>query len=164
MATTSGRLRPSDRGNLCDPWLCLTVAGRDLNRAWLFSPFDNDAACVGVFYDLAGLAHIFFIRQGGTVKHNGGESAVDTLFANFKRVAVVQMQGNGKVGDFQCGFDEFYQIFVIGIRACTFGNLENQRHINFFNCFYDSLNNLHIVHIKCTNGIAAFVCFFEHFC
>ncbi len=118
---------------------------------------------MGVFYDLAGLAHIFFIRQGGTVKHNGGESAVDTLFADFKRVAVVQMQGNGKVGDFQCGFDEFYQIFVIGIRACTFGNLENQGRVNFFGCFCDSLDDLHIVHIKCADGIAAVIRLLEHF-
>ena len=52
---------------------------------------------------------------------------------------------------------------MVCISAGTFGDLENQGRVHFFCRFGNPLNDFHVVHIKSANGVAALVCFFEHF-
>jgi hypothetical protein len=56
---------------------------------------------MGILHNLAGLFDVFFIRLGGTVKHNGSEAAVDTVFADFIRRAVVEVKDDRDFRDAQ---------------------------------------------------------------
>ena len=62
--------------------------------------FDNNAALVGIVYDPAGQLDVFFKRKVRTVDHNGGKSAIDAGFADFKGVAMVKMHCDGQIGIF----------------------------------------------------------------
>ena len=52
---------------------------------------------------------------------------------------------------------------MVGILTGALGNLQNKRRINFLGCFGDPLNNLHVVDVEGTDGIAAIIGFFKHF-
>ena len=65
---------------------------------------------------------------GRSVDHNGSESAVDTGFAKFKAVAVIQMQSdrNIRILDNSCLY-QFYQISVVSVSSCALGYLQDNR-------------------------------------
>ena len=52
---------------------------------------------------------------------------------------------------------------MVGILTGALGNLQNKRRINFLGCFGDPLNNLHVVDVEGTDGIASVIGFLEHF-
>ena len=62
-----------------------------------------------------------------------------------------------------CCFNQLNKISVVRICACTFGDLEDHRALQFAGRFRDSLHDLHIVHVKSTDGISAVISFLEHF-
>ena len=61
-------------------------------------PFDADIMAMGIVDNLAGQGDIFVVRQVRTVDHHRGETAIDTRFADFKRVAVVEVEADGDIG------------------------------------------------------------------
>ena len=118
---------------------------------------------VSIFHDLSGQSNVILEGFGRGVDHNGSKAAVDAGFAQFKSITVIQMKSNGKTGLFNCGFHQFHQIGMICIIACALGNLKNQRSIKIFRCLGNSLDDFHIIYIKCTNSISTVIGFFEHF-
>ena len=119
---------------------------------------------MSVFDDLFGDFHILFKRVLGAIIHDRGEAAIDAGFADFKRRTMVQVQGGG---DFRIvlegNFYKSYNIFLTGVVAGAFRSLENHRRFFFLSSFHDALDDFHVVHIECTNGIVTFVRFFKHF-
>jgi len=53
----------------------------------------------------------------GGVNHDAGESLVNALLAQFKGVAVVQVDGDGDVGKADRRFDELLEIDGVGVLA-----------------------------------------------
>ena len=76
---------------------------------------------------------------------------------------MVQMKNNRKTRLNNSGFDQLDQIGVIGIRASALGNLQDQGGVDLFGSLSDTLNDLHVVHIESTDGVAALICLGKHF-
>ena len=60
--------------------------------------FDDAVVLVGVFHDSFADFDVFLERLVAAVNHHAGETFVNALLAQLERVAVVQMHGNGDVG------------------------------------------------------------------
>ena len=57
---------------------------------------------------------------GRSVDHNGSESAIDTGLAEFKAVAVIQMQSDRNIRILDnCCLNQLYQISMVGISSCA---------------------------------------------
>ena len=50
---------------------------------------------VGILNYLFGQLNVFLVRMVRTINHYGRETIVDTLFTNFKSVAMVEVQNDG---------------------------------------------------------------------
>ena len=59
---------------------------------------------------------------------------------------------------------ELYQISVVRIGSCAFGYLKDYRAAEFSGGLCDSLHDLHVVYVECSDGVSAVISFFEHFC
>ena len=62
-----------------------------------------------------------------------------------------------------CGLNELNKICRLSILAGTRTYLKNQWRILLLACFNDTLDDLHVVYIKCTDCIIAVKCLAEHF-
>ena len=118
---------------------------------------------VCVLNDLFGQRDVLFIRQGGTVDHHGGETAVDAALAGLEIRTVVKVQRDGKTGLLLGSFDQLDKIGVVRVGTRALGNLQDQRRIQLFRRFGDALDDLHVVDVERADGIAALVGVFEHF-
>ena len=116
-----------------------------------------------VFYNATSQFNVFFKWEFGTVDHNGGEAAVNTGFADLEVFAVVEVETNVKTRIFHCSFNEFHQVDVFCIFACTCRYLQNKRRFFYLNSFDDTLDDLNVVYVEGTDCILAFVGFLEHF-
>ena len=125
---------------------------------------DYNVVIVRVFNDLAGECDIVFKRMMRAVDHNGGKAAVDAAFAQFKGVAVVKMHTDRKIGLDDRGFDQFHKIGVVGVLPCARADLKDQWCVFFLCGLGDALDDFHIVYVERTDGVAAFIGLFEHFC
>ena len=76
---------------------------------------------------------------------------------------MIQMQGNGKSGFNLCRLNQLDKISGIGIAHGTGRNLDDHRSTALFCRLCNSLDNLHIVGIEGTDGVAALVGLAEHF-
>ena len=52
---------------------------------------------MGILHHLLGQGDIVLEGLGGRINHDGSESAVNTGFAEFEAVAVIQVQRNGNL-------------------------------------------------------------------
>ena len=109
--------------------------------------------------------NILLERILGSIDHNGGKSTVYTGLADLEVCAVIQMQSdrNIRILDYSC-LNQLLQISRVRILSCACGYLKDNRGMQLSCCLCDSLYNLHVVHIESADCIAAFICFFEHFC
>ena len=73
------------------------------------------------------------------------------------------MEANGQTGLDDCGLYQFHQIGAVGIAASTLGHLQDHRSLQLGGSTGNTLNDLHIVHIECADGVAALIGFFKHF-
>jgi len=108
---------------------------------------------VRVFHDLARDFSILLEGFVAGVNHHAGETLVNALFAQVESVAVVQVDGDGDVGQADRRLDEFLEINGVGVLAGALGNLENQRRLFLFAGFYDGLDELHVVDVECAQGV-----------
>ena len=106
---------------------------------------------------------VFLKRLVAGVNHHAGEPFINALFAQFERVAVVQMDGNGDVGQADGRLDEFFEIDGVGVLARALGNLEDQRRLFLFARLDDGLNQLHVVDVKRAEGVFALQRFCKKF-
>jgi hypothetical protein len=97
------------------------------------------------------------------VDHDACEAAVHAAFAQFKRIAVIEVQADGQVGFNDRRLDELHQVGMVGVFACAGADLQDQRGAEFLGCFRDALYDLHVVHVERADGVAAGVSFFKHF-
>ena len=124
---------------------------------------------VCIFNDLPGEGDIVLIWEGGCIDHNGREAHVDAALAKLERIAVIEMEADLRMlpSEFLCIFNSTLchvtEKSLVGIVACTLGNLEDYRGLCFGSSLDDSLELLHIVEIECRNGVTAFDGFCEHF-
>ena len=116
-----------------------------------------------IFHDLTGQGDVVLKGLGGGVDHDGGEAVVHAALAELERVAMIEMQADRKTGLDDSGFDQLDEIGAVGIFARTGGDLQDHRGLAFLRRFRNTLNNLHIIHIKCADCIASVVGFFKHF-
>ena len=131
---------------------------RDMGASHLLDALEaqDDAVCMGILNDLAGQGNVILERMGGTVDHNGGETAVDAGLTGLEIGAVVQMQGDGDLG-------KLHKIGVIGICAGALRNLQDKRCFFLTGSFRDALYDFHIVDVESADSIAASIRFLEHF-
>ena len=126
--------------------------------------FHPDAARVGVFHHLLGQGDVFFIGQVRAVDHHGGETAVDTVAAQFEAGAVVQMHhhGHGRILG-QGGFHQLHEVFLPGIAARARRDLKD--HGGFFlrGGLHDALHDFHVVDVERAHSIPARIGGGEHF-
>ena len=88
--------------------------------------FNPHTSGMGVFHHLLGQGDVFFIRQGGTVNHDGREAAVNAVTAHFKGRTVIQMHADGHFRRFgQGGFHKLHDVGLAGVFAGTGGNLQD---------------------------------------
>ena len=124
----------------------------------------HHAMVVGVFNNLLGDLNILGKGLGGGVDHDGGKTAVNATLAGLKTIAMVQMEDNRNLRTLNdSSLYQLHQIGVIGIGPGAFGHLKNHGSLFFFAGLGDTLNDLHIVDVKRTYGVASIVGFFEHF-
>jgi len=93
---------------------------------WPSSPSTEQLICARnprPFYNL----DVFVERLVAGVNHHAGKTFVNALFAQLEGVAVVQVDGDGDIGQADRRLDEFFEIDRVGILAGAFGDLEDQR-------------------------------------
>ena len=110
--------------------------------------FDGAIMFVGVFHDLLGDFDVFLKRLVAGVNHHAGEPLINALFAQLKRVAVIQVDGDGDVGQADRRLDEFFEINRIRVLARALGNLEHQRRFFLLARLDDGLDEFHVVHVE----------------
>jgi hypothetical protein len=110
--------------------------------------FDGAIEFVGVFHDLAGDFDVLLERLVAGVNHHAGETFVNALFAQLEGVAVVQVDGDGDVGQADRRLDEFLEIDRVGVLAGALGNLEDQRRFFLFAGLNDGLDEFHVVDVE----------------
>ena len=118
--------------------------------------FDHCIVGMSIFHHFLGQSNIFFKGQVAAVDHNTGETFVDTVFAEFKAVTVIQMNSNGNIGKTDSSFDKLLQINRVGIAASAFGNLENKRSFFFFARSNNALYEFHVINVKSAKSIFPF--------
>ncbi|MPN20702.1 hypothetical protein SDC9_168081 [bioreactor metagenome] len=117
--------------------------------------FHNHAVVVRILNNLTGELHVLFVAVVRSVDHDGGETAVDAAFAEFKGVAVVKVDADGQIRLNARRLNELHEVGMVGVFACAGADLEDQRSFQLLGGFGDALNDLHVVDVECTDGVAA---------
>ena len=119
---------------------------------------------MSIFNDLAGQGNVLFIGLGGSVNHDGGETAVDTALTKFEAVTMVQMQSDRNIRVFNHSrFNQLDQIGMVRISAGAFGDLEDDGCLQLAGGLGDALNDLHVVDVECADGVTAVIGLLKHF-
>ena len=118
---------------------------------------------VGILNYLAGDLDVLFKGLGGSIDHNGGKTAVNAALAGLKAVAMVQMQSDGQTGLDHSSLNKLGEVGVIGIGAGAAGNLKDQGGAEVLSGLGDALDDLHVVDVESTDGVAAVIGLLEHF-
>ena len=140
----------------------LRVLGADVDRVFDTGQLaqlalDDYAALMRIFDDAARQLDIVPKRMLGTVDHDGGKAAVDAGFADFKILAVVEVDANRQIGVLNRGFNELHQINVLGVFSRAGRNLQDNRGFLFLGGLGDTLDDLHVVDVEGADGVAALV-------
>ena len=86
------------------------------------------AMSVSVFYNLLCQRDVILERFGRSVDHDRCKSAVDTALAEFKSIAVIQVQSDRNIRVLlYCCLYQFYEVGVVCVSASTLGYLKNNR-------------------------------------
>ena len=117
--------------------------------------FDHAVVFVGVFHHLAADLDVLLERLVAGVDHHAGKPLVDAILAQLEGVAVVQVDGDGDVGQADGGLDEFLEIDRVGVAAGAFGDLEHDRRLFLFAGLDDGLEQLHVVDVESAQRVFA---------
>ncbi len=105
-----------------------------------------------------------------TVYHNRRKACVYTIFKLLERAlfiqsrsAVIKVEHKIHSGILHRGIDERGEIGGFGVFARSRRYLQDDRAAELCRCFSYSLHDLHVVDIKCADGVSAGVGFFKHF-
>ena len=100
---------------------------------------------VSIVHYFLSQSHILFVRQVRTVDHYRRKSHIDTRFAQFERIAVIEVQNDLRMfatqlfGIFHCTLCHITKQCLVGIVTSTFRNLENYRRFSFNRSLDNSL-------------------------
>ena len=113
---------------------------------------------------LAGDLDVLLERFGGSVDHDRSKSTVDAGLAGLKIRTVIQVQCDRNIRALlhRCLY-QLDQVGVVGIGTGTLGYLQDQRCALLLCCLGDTLYDLHIVDVECSDRITAIIRFLEHF-
>ena len=117
--------------------------------------FDDTIVLMGIIDDLPADLDVFIERLVAGIDHHAGKAFIDALLAQVERIAMIQMNGNGNIGQADRRLDQFFQINGVGILAGAFGNLEHHRRFFLFASLHNRLEQFHVVHVKCAQRIFA---------
>ena len=118
--------------------------------------FHGGVVFVGVFHDLAGDFRVLFKWFVARVNHDAGETFINALLAQIKRVAVIQMDSDGHVGQADGSLNELLEVNRVGVGARAFGNLKDERGFFLFAGLDDGLDEFHVVDVERAEGVFAF--------
>ena len=99
----------------------------------------------------------------GSVDHDRRESFIDTALAEFKRIAVIEVQADGQTRFFHRGEHEVLQISGVGVFSGAARYLQDQRRVLGDARVHDTLNGFEVVYVERADGVTVFVSLFEHF-
>ena len=126
---------------------------------------DDNAVCVCVLGDALCKRDVLGVREVGAVDHDGCEAAVDAGLADVEVRAVIEVQCDGNIVDFKSCLDEMDKVLMTSVLACTRGDLQDQRGLELSCSIGDALDDLHVVDVESTDGVAALIGFLKHlFC
>ena len=125
---------------------------------------DHNTVIMRILDHLTGEGDILFEGLGGSIDHNGGETAVDAALAQFKGITVIQVQGDRDFGiQLDCGLDQLDQVCMVGVSAGTLGNLQNDGSFELAGSIGNSLNDFHVVDVEGADSVSAVIGFLKHF-
>ena len=124
---------------------------------------DHHAVSVRVLHDLLGQSDIVLVAVVRAVDHDGGEAAVDAGLADLEVCAVIQVQSQIDAAVLDGGLSQSHQILMLGVLARACGYLENNGGLDLTGSLGDGLDDLHVVDVEGTDGVAALVGLLEHF-
>ena len=110
---------------------------------------------MGILDNFLGDFDVLVERLVGGVNHHAGKALVNALFAQLEGVAVVQVNSDGDVRDADRGLNEFFEVNRVGVLAGPLGNLEDERRFFLFASLNDGLDEFHVIHVECAQGILA---------
>src|SRR5262245_43517930 len=87
--------------------------------------FNDTVVFVSVFNDMTADLDVFFERLVACIDHDTGESLIDAVFAQFKRVTVIQVHGNRYIGNTDRSLDQLLEVDGVCILAGPLGNLKH---------------------------------------
>ena len=126
--------------------------------------FHHDTFVMCIFDDLLCDFDIFLEGVLRAIIHDGSKATVNAGLTDLIRRAVVQMECGRDLRIILKGsLDQTDDIFLTGIIAGAFRSLKNDRRLLFLGSFHDPLDDFHVIHIECTNGIMPLICLFKHF-
>ena len=123
--------------------------------------FDHAIMFVRVFDDLFANFDVLLERLMAGIDHDAGETFIDAFLAKLERIAVVQVDGDGDIGEADGGFDQFLEVNGIGVLAGALGNLQHHRRFFLFAGFDDRLEQFHVVDVESAERVFAFQGFGE---
>ena len=113
---------------------------------------------MSVLNDLLGDGDVLLEGLGGSVDHDGSETAVDAGLAGLEAVAVVQVQGDGDVGALDnSSLNQLHQVGGVGILTGALGNLQDNGSVLLAAGLGNALNDFHVVDVESTDSVAAVV-------
>ena len=122
------------------------------------------ATLMSILYYLLGNLNVLLERTSRAIDHNGSETTVDAGLTSLEICTMIQMESYWQVRmNLQSSLYQMYQILMVCILASTSGALEDYRSMKLCSGISDTLYNLHVVYVECTDSVTALVCFFEHF-
>ena len=124
---------------------------------------NNNSALVSVLNYLLGEGNVVLEGVVRAVDHNRGEASVDASLADLEICAVVKVESEVNAAVLYCRLGESEKILVLCVLTCACRYLKDNG--GFFLCrsLGDRLNDLHVVDVEGTDGVAACVGLLEHF-
>ena len=132
--------------------------------------FHRHIAGMSVFDNFLRERDVFIVGKSGTVDHDGGETEVDTGFAELKAVAMVKMQNDRNralavadlSGVFHRALRHVAEKGLVGVVAGAFGDLKDHRRLIFSASLNDCLKLFHVVEVESGDRVMTRHRLFEH--
>ena len=110
-----------------------------------------------------GLCDVCFKIQFGSIDHNRSISCMYCLHSKLKTAAMIQMKAY-RNRCFLCFCCNDCRIGIYGtVFNCRWCSLDHNRRFEFFCSLDDCFDHLHVLCVKCTYCITAFLSFGQHF-
>ncbi len=124
---------------------------------------DNDVVSMSILDDFLRQSDVVLEGILRAIDHDRREAAIDAGLAGLEISAMVEVQGDRNIVDLESSLDEVHEISMLGILAGTGRALQDDRRVQLASGLGDALDNLHVVDVESTDGVAALMSLLEHF-